>query len=357
MRLLFISKRRPQGRDLVTRPYGRFVHLPLELLRLGHEVRVTCIGLRAGPESETTYLGLPIQAINLLPSPWHGLRKLQRECREWQPDWIIGGSDIYPGLLASHLASFSGAKVALDAYDDFESYAPWAVPAHWLWRRALARCDLASAAGPQLLQKMTIHAQRAVAAVVPMAADPEFSPSSKRLARQVLNLPKNALLFGYTGSLDTKRGGQLLLDAWRQVAKRDPAARLVLCGRNRISDPNLPGVIHLGYVDDEHMPAVQRSLDAAIVLGSNSAFSQFSYPSKLCEAIACGPPVVATATGPIQWMTSASSVQLVPIGDEGGLAEALTRITSAPDQREAGQQPCWAESARALAQAMDSIFT
>ena len=354
---MFISKRRPQGRDLLTRPYGRFVHLPLELMRLGHAVRAICIGLRAGPASETTYRGLPIQAINLLPSPWHCLRKLQQMCKEWQPDWIIGGSDIYPGLLASHLASFSGAKVALDAYDDFESYAPWAVPAHWLWRRALARCDLASAAGPQLLQKMTIHAQRAVPVVVPMAADPDFSPSSKQLARQVLNLPPNALLFGYTGSLDTKRGGQLLLDAWRQVAKRNPTARLVLCGRNRISDRDLPGVIQLGYVEDKHMPEVQRSLDAAIVLGSNSAFSQFSYPSKLCEAIACGTPVVATATGPVQWMAEKSSVQLVPIGDADGLAEALTRVTPAPDQRAAGQPPCWAESARTLAQAMDTVST
>ena len=36
MRLLFVCKRHPQQRDLVTRPYGRFFHLPVALAALGH---------------------------------------------------------------------------------------------------------------------------------------------------------------------------------------------------------------------------------------------------------------------------------------------------------------------------------
>lgn len=355
MRILFVSKRRPQGRDLALRPYGRYIHLPLELRRLGNDVRVACIGLRKYAEEETTYRELPIHALSLLPEPRRCLSQLLKLCDAWQPEWIVGGSDIYPGLLATYLARQTGAKVALDAYDNYEAYAPWALPAHWLWRRALTRCDLACAAGPQLLERMTKYAKTAVQVVAPMAADPEFSPTSKLRARRILNLPLDALLFGYTGSLDAKRGGQILCKAWRQVLERQPAARLVLCGRKQKTAQQLPGVIQLGYVADEQMPAVQRSLDIAIVLGSNSSFSQFSYPAKLCEAIACGTPVVASATDPIRWMTDESSARLVPIGSVDKLAEALISSHPAPDQKRADQQPTWAHSANALAQAMASI--
>lgn len=355
MRVLFISKRRPQGRDLATRPYGRYIHLPLEMRRLGHDVRVVCVGLRNSPDVATSHRGLPIQAVNVLPSPWRCIRKLQLLCSEWQPEWIVGGSDIYPGLLATYLAQRVGAKIALDAYDNFEAYAPWAIPAHWLWHRALARCQLASAAGPQLLERMAAHAQSAHRVVVPMAADPEFAPSSKLQARQALNLPTNARLFGYIGSLDAKRGGQILCEAWERVAKVDPTARLVLCGRKIDTERPLPGVLHLGYIPDGQMPAIQQALDSAIVLGSDTAFSRFSYPSKLCEALACGTPVVASATDPIRWMVQNTSVHLVPINDSAELADVLRRLSPAPDLKKSQARTTWMESARTLSKAMEEI--
>jgi glycosyltransferase involved in cell wall biosynthesis len=59
------------------------------------------------------------------------------------------------------------------------------------------------------------------------------------------------------------------------------------------------------------------------VITSDSAFGRYSYPAKLCEAIACGTPVVATATEPVRWMLGGDTRYLSPIGD----ARAFARLT------------------------------
>src|SRR5690606_22045265 len=51
MRLFFISKRHPQQRDLLERPYGRFHHLPRLLAARGHEVEVALCSHRGLPGS------------------------------------------------------------------------------------------------------------------------------------------------------------------------------------------------------------------------------------------------------------------------------------------------------------------
>ena len=48
MKILMLSKRRPQGRDLFTRPYGRFFHLPRLLAEAGHTVSSACAQLCEG---------------------------------------------------------------------------------------------------------------------------------------------------------------------------------------------------------------------------------------------------------------------------------------------------------------------
>ena len=40
MNILFLSKRRPQNKDLILRPYGRFYYLPKILAERGHNVHV-----------------------------------------------------------------------------------------------------------------------------------------------------------------------------------------------------------------------------------------------------------------------------------------------------------------------------
>ena len=61
-----------------------------------------------------------------------------------------------------------------------------------------------------------------------MAADPGFVPMDRAACRDRLGLPQETPLIGYSGGWASNRGTHILLEAFAQVRKARPDARLVL---------------------------------------------------------------------------------------------------------------------------------
>ena len=156
-----------------------------------------------------------------------------------------------------------------------------------------------------------------------MAADPEFVPLDRIACRQQLGLPQDAPLLGYIGSWTKDRGTHLLLDAFQIVRAARPDARLVLSGRPPVEALQTPGVIGSGYVVDDQLPALVNAVDVACVITADTGFGRYSYPAKLCEAMACGVPVAATATPAVRWMLGDRQDCMAPLNDAEAYASCL----------------------------------
>ena len=343
MRLLFVGKRHPQQRDLITRPFGRFHHLPARLRDRGHDVRVLLVNHRADNAIERREERMSWRALDARSlGPLTVLPALERDAREFAPDWIVGMSDAWYGWIAQRLARATGAGLCVDAYDNFESYMPWNLPLHLAWRRSIRHADLVTAAGPQLAAKLQSHrAGGRDVQVLPMAADPEFAPMNTAACRETLGLPQDRPLLGYVGSWSGNRGSRLLLDAFRIVRRTHPRAALVLSGHPPRDVVDEPGVIATGYVADDQVPALVGAVDVGCIVTADTAFGRYSYPVKLCEAMACGIPVVATATGPVSWMLGGREKHLSPPGDANTFADRVLDLLQAPD-RDYGSRLDWA---------------
>lgn len=322
MRLLVLTKRHPQQRDLLTRPYGRFYHLPVELAALGHEVVVSTLSHRRCAAESFERSGVRWASHDLMDGIAAAWKQLKAEASEFEPDWIIGCSDAWVGWMAYRLAGATRARLAIDAYDDFESYMPWNLPLHWAWRRALSSASLVSAAGPQLADRLSRHARSADAVIVPMAADPPFQPLPRTECRHALGLP-DAPLIGYSGSWSRSRGTDLLLDSFSLVRAARPESKLVLSGRAPAGVVAAENVLSLGYLPDDSLPLLINALNVACVVTADTRFGRYSYPAKLCEAMACGVPVAATDTAPVRWMLGGDERALIPVGDADGFARRL----------------------------------
>lgn len=350
MRLLFISKRHPQQRDLVERPYGRFYYLPTQLARMGHDVQVSLCSHQGLQSSAFQRDGVKWTSHDFRTlGPVRAVGKLRSEAEGFCPDWVVGCSDTWPALIAQHLARRTGARLAVDAYDNYEAYMPFNFPLHSLWRRAIAAADVAMAAGPQLAVRLDEYrSERRATAIVPMAADPAFIPHDQLAARAALNLPLDAPLVGYLGGWARNRGTAILIEAFRLLLTRIPDARLVLTGRPPRQALAEPGVLPLGYIDDAQLPIAISALSVACVVTANSSFGRYSYPAKLCEAMACNAPLVATATQPVRWMLRDDERFLSPVGDAPALADRIVDLLGGPRRFNYSGLPSWEESARVV---------
>ena len=357
MNILFIGKRHPQQRDLIERPYGRFFHLPTALAVADHDVRVQLCSHRKFASLETQREGVTWSSHDIRTlGPLRFLRAIENEARVFKPDWIVGMSDAQYGWLAHRLSRRLGARLAVDAYDNYEAYMPWNAPLHWAWRRAVCAAQVVTAAGPQLAARLQSHRcdGRSVD-VLPMTADPDFVPHDRDECRRALNLPTDAPLLGYIGSWTQSRGTHLILDAFARVRSERPDARLVLSGRPPPEALAAPGVIGLGYLPDAQLPLLVSALDVACIVVADTAFGRYSYPAKLCEAMACKAPVVASTTEAVRWMLDDRAEHLARIGDPEDFARRALKLLESPS-RDYAPLPSWDELGQRFAQWLVETF-
>lgn len=349
MKILTVCKRCPQGRDMMLRPYGRFHYIPQALRHSGEQVAQIFIDYSALAAKVDSCNGVNRFALRVTPSCVLGmLREMDVIARNFSPDWVAGFSDSWIGLLALRLARRSGARLWLDAYDNFDAYMPWNIPLHRLWRSAVSRADLVTAAGPQLAGLMQSYRRSGNSvAVLPMAADPLFFPRDRQQCRARLGLPEQAPLLGYTGSWTASRGTHLIIDAFRLVRSAMPDARLVLSGRPPLEVLQEPGVIGTGYLDDEMLPLLVSALDVACIVVANTNFGAYSYPAKMYEAISCGVPVVASDTQAARWILGDCAGVLAPVGDAPSFAAAIL-ATLKRRHWPTVQLPSWSDQAELL---------
>lgn len=319
------------GRDLLTRPYGRFFNLAKQLSELGHEVQMLLFSYKNNENETENVSGVVMNSISIPPFPARAWARAKYHARQQQPDWILGFSDIWYGIMATRLAQALRKKALIDAYDNYESYIPWATPLHWLWRKALSRADLVTCAGPSLEALLGESCDPSRIRILPMTADSETCIDvSKSECRQKLGLDKDKKLVGCHGSLYRSRDIDTLFAAADLVRQRDANIEFVTSGRVDKA-VSLPGFIHhLGYLGDEHVPYLIKSLDVLVIPNKRSRFGDFSYPVKLCEGMACQVPVVASRTAATTSMLAHHPEALVTPGDSTELAERIIQTVNQP---------------------------
>jgi glycosyltransferase involved in cell wall biosynthesis len=346
LNIMVLCKQAPQGKNLLETPYGRFFFIPRFLAEQGHEVAIFLLGHKDESNCERQQYGIHWNTVNLVrQGPYRYLTTIKEYIQNQKVDWIICFSDIYYGVLGQKLGDKYGIRTVIDAYDNYESYMPWLKPLHWYWRRALSKADIVTAAGPTLLNSMCQNRSGKTAAVIPMAADPQFIPLDKRDSRKELNLSPHKKLVGYCGSISDSRGIQSLFQAFAKVQKQDNSFELVLTGRKSsgISIPD--GVQWLGFLADGLIPLFLNSMDVLTVINKASLFGNHSYPVKLYEAMSCRIPVAVSRTSSTEWILKEYPEFLCEPDNPENLCRTIIEAGRA-GRFDYGQQPSWSENAQ-----------
>ena len=143
----------------------------------------------------------------------------------------------------------------------------------------------------------------------------------------------------FLGTFEPRKGIDVLLDAFEDVARHDPDVELWLAGQPgwgvkeieaRIAGHGASSRIRrLGFVDESVLPALLRQSRAVIYPSRGEGFGL-----PVVEALACGASVV-TSSQTVMSEIAGDAALLAPAGDAARLAEEImTALNASDEQRE-----------------------
>ncbi len=162
------------------------------------------------------------------------------------------------------------------------------------------------------------------------------SPEERAALRARLGLPIDGRIVIYAGRLLRGKGLDTLLGAFRDVARAQPSAHLVIAGDGAGQSLSVEAELRAAAQADGLAGRVRFPGRVDAVADWLRASDVFAFPSlyealgiALVEAAACGLPAVASRTGGIvDVVEDGRSGLLVPPGDQAALAAALARVVA-----------------------------
>lgn len=342
MRIAFLCKRRYMGKDVIDDRYARLYEFPRQLALLGHDVLVGSIGYQGQDDGEWEH-DAPPGRLRLWSSsvraPWVPALfaypgKLLTRLRAFQPEIVIGASDIPNIVLAARLARKLGVPLAVDLYDNFESFGQAKLPGMVsALRHATRSAALVTTTSPALAEFVR-ERYRTSGKIIAMPSTIDgaiFRRRDKALARKELGLPIDALLVGTAGGLHLSKGIGELLAAW-EVLQADSRIHLVLAGPldGSVALPSGDRVHYLGQLPHECVASLFSALDVATVSVLDTAFGRYCFPQKAYEILATGTPIVASDIGAMHDLLAAYPASLYRPGNAASLASHVASLLEHP---------------------------
>jgi glycosyltransferase involved in cell wall biosynthesis len=309
-----------------------------ELARRGHHVEVAVDTRRDGDARQRlAELGLPPRTDLALSTKGglldhlRDLGRLRRAARDFD---VVHANFSHDHALAL-LAVSRGATRVVRTVHSARSLADRGLQG-WAHRRTDGLVAVCESHAAILRERFAIPAER-VAAVRGAVDASLFTPDGPDL-RAELGIPDDAPVAGIVSRMKPDRRHAELVDAFRAVAARLPAARLVVVGRGEgegdlrahVARSGLAErVIFAGYRRGPELAAAYRTIDVKVLLAEGNDGTCRA----LLEGMASGRPGVAWAFGaPAESIVHGQTGLLAPPGDVGALGQAIGDVLSLPDR-------------------------
>jgi glycosyltransferase involved in cell wall biosynthesis len=270
---------------------------------------------------------------------------------------VVVGSSPHSFILpaAVRAARACGATCILDIRDHWPQTAPkGGAVANLLWKAigltvayAYPRADFVVGVSPEYANfaaHFGVGPERYT--TIPNGFDSERFPlpPPRDLARRTLDLPAEAFVVSFIGTVGTGMGLETCLEALAQLAPRHPDLALLVLGQGvsrealeqQARSRNLP--VHFR----DHLPADQVHLayaasDLSLAALEDRAEHRGRIPAKTFEILGSGIPMLAIIPEGPAWeiVHSAQAGVRIPPGDSAALAQAIEDLKASPDRRRA----------------------
>lgn len=325
MRILVLMKRFGANKDMPVQDFGRQIRL-FEPLAKRHEIDFLCPDYikKESKMIERKGIRFIIRPIGLF-SIFRFFIFINELIKKEKYDLIFAGTDPLIGILGHHYSRKFKKRFVYDLQDNFESYGTFGIPlVPAFHKKAINGADAVISVSETLKNHIKKERKNKVY-VIPNGIDRRlFMEMPKRVARKKLRLPIDARIIAYIGHLEKLKGFDIMMGAFEKVLGRYPDSYLLLSGQvDRDVDINHKRVIYRKFPERKEVVLGINAADVAIIPSPRNGFTEYCFPYKLVEYMACGVPIVATDIGDAHKMLKGYGNSLCVPNDPGDLAKKI----------------------------------
>ena len=305
MRILVFTSRYTATRDIISEDFGRQVRLFEQLRKFGHKIDFFCVDYRKFENKNLILHKMKILIRPFKPIRLFGLLSdLEKAIKDGNYDLMIATSDPLWGVLGYFYAKKHHIKFLYDLHDNYEVYKTYKIPLFGLIdRKIIKKADIVTTVSNTLKKKIS-DLRREKVFVIENGADLDlFKPKNRLKSRKMLNLPLNAKIIAYSGTIQKIQGIGFLVGAFDTLKKNVDNLYLVLAGRKRIESEKLDlddkNIIWLKELDQKGVVDLINAADVAVVPNTTNEFTRYCFPYKIIEYMACNSKIVSTNVGDI----------------------------------------------------------
>lgn len=330
MRILVLTSRYTATRDIIGEDFGRQTRLFSSLKKLGHDIDFLCADYRKHENKD-----VKLHGINVMIRPFGLLHffsfifSLDNALKNKNYDVMISTSDPLWGAIGYFFANRNKVKFIYDLHDNYETYLTYKMPfLRLLDNHAMKNADAVTTVSKALGEKISPVRENNVFVIQNGVDINLFRPMNRLKCRERLNLPKDAKIIAYAGSIQRLQGLDLLIEAFKMLKKSIKNARLVVAGRffkgeERHINLSQEGIIYLKSLSQEKVAELINAADVAVVPNPLNSFTEYCFPYKIVEYMACNVPIVATGVGDVKELLSAHKGSICKPNSIQDLAEKI----------------------------------
>lgn len=173
---------------------------------------------------------------------------------------------------------------------------------------------------------------------IPVGVDFDVYPVvlEKAACRRELGFSQEEKILIFAG-VDADFDLPLVMGAFARVAEQYPETRLMLTGKSNPAMLNLAGeygiadrIISTGYVPFDRFPTYLGCADVFLLPFPNTVYNVGRWPSKVCDYMASGRPIVSNPTGDIRPLFEQHEIGLLAEETQEGFAAKVLHLLQHP---------------------------
>lgn len=304
MKILVLMKRFGTNKDLVMQNFGRQIRLFEQITRFGHEVDFLCTDFKKFESKKLRKNG-----INYCIEPFGFasfyifLKKLNLMLSQNNYDILVATTSPILGIIGYFYAKKYKIKMLYDLQDSFDIYDEYKIPfVKQIDKYVTKNFDLVICVSQTLMRKIKKFRKKPTYVIENGIEKDLFKPIDRQTARKKLNLPKDAKIIVHIGLMARIKGFDIMMKSFKKVKQKYPNTYLLLSGKSYKYDSiNLKqkNIIFRAFPKRQEVVLGVNASDVAIIPSPKNNFTEFSFPYKLMEYMACRVPIVATNIGDV----------------------------------------------------------